>query len=716
MRLLALCLGLLLTHLANGQMFVAYPHNRQIFQRNQNNEASISVLGNCSDVADKVQVSFVPVKEGQGKLVNWTILDAKPNAGIYQGKIIVTGGWYRMKVRSYQGDKLIDSTELERVGVGENFLVAGQSNAGGTFRLPVEVGAEDDRVNCSNFYAHFPDLNGSVTHFFIGNFAQNYPMGTFSQMGSFSTIGPNGLSLHYWPAVGDTLVKKYNVPVCFINTGWGGSSIRNWVEAARGVPSPNPWDPAQNYQLYFPYKSLSRSLEIFGQKMGFRAILWHQGETDAKMKMTQPEYYNYLVELINASRKDANQEIPWIVAQATRGGGCDDATAILSPEIRAAQKQVAESSGLNQVYAGPNTDDIEVPRNPSLPFYDCVHFSPAGFPFLAEAWTKSIDDAISLGMKYHPFKELPRVEAICGPENSVVIKKSNNFASGTWTDLDGNLVGSALSNLNVKEGVYAAVLVDSLGKEFSIPRIEFKKLKLPNPPSILAKGDTLFCANASVNLVASGGKASYVWNTGSVEKEITVSKTSTFKLRTIDEQGCISLESKPMSTQSFPLPATPSISVMSPFYLTTGTRVLGVDYSWYFNGSKLPVASNAINLHAKQSGLYQAKFTYAYPKGPTCVSDFSNQINYELPAGDGVVTYPNPASKELFIQSKYDLVGAKYVLYGIDGREMLHGVIDNSIEFVVNVSGLSPAVYKLTIAPINGKEMFYKTIIIDYRY
>jgi hypothetical protein len=83
--------------------------------------------------------------------------------------------------------------------------------------------------------------------------------------------------------------------------------------------------------------------------------------------------------------------------------------------------------------------------------------------------------------------------------------------------------------------------------------------------------------------------------------------------------------------------------------------------------------------------------------------------------GNGVVAYPNPASKELFIQSKYDLVGAKYVLYGLDGREMLHGVIDNSIAFVINVSGLSPAIYKLTIQPTNGSELLYKTIVVDYR-
>jgi hypothetical protein len=240
-------------------------------------------------------------------------------------------------------------------------------------------------------------------------------------------------------------------------------------------------------------------------------------------------------------------------------------------------------------------------------------------------------------------------------------------------------------------------------------------MKAPNPPSIVASGDTLFCANSSVKLVATNGKSTFIWNTGSLEKEIVVSKTSTFKVKTVDELGCVSLDSKSVSTQSYPLPAIPQISRMSPFYLTTGTRVLGVNYSWYFNGQKLPVAPDAINLYVKESGTYQAKFSYVYPNGPTCVSDFSNQIAYELPVGNGLVAYPNPASKELFVQSKFDLVGAKYVLYGLDGREMLQGVIDNSIEFVINVSGLSPAIYKLAIAPKYSKELLTKTIIIDYR-
>ncbi len=714
MRLLLLGFGLLICHWAIAQTQVVFPYNRQVFQRDNLNQATISVLGNTSNKADKIQVSLVPVHQNQGKLVDWILLDDHPIAGVFQGKVLVTGGWYRLKVRAYQGNRLIDSTELSRVGVGENFLIAGQSNAGGTFRKPVEIGAQDDRVNCANFFAQFTADNPSITHRFIGTYSQAFPFDTFNQMGSFATIGPTGLSLHYWPAVGDSLVKKYNVPVCFINTGWGGSSIRNWAESSRAVPSINPWVPELFYQLGFPYKNLTRSLEIYGQKMGFRAILWHQGETDAQFKMPANTYKNYLVEIIKASRKDANFDIPWIVAQASRGGGCTDSTAILSAEIRSIQKFVTtDSSGLKQVFEGPNTDVIEVPRNPDAPYYTCVHFSPAAFGDLAVAWTASIDAAIKKGINYMKFDPLPNIAAFCGPQNSIVLKKLNTkYTKGVWYNAQGQSIGSIFDNISLGSGVYSAVLNDSLGREFSIPALQITNLNPPPAPSIKALSDTLFCANASVSLQAIEGKVSYIWNTGSLEPSITVNNTGVFRVKTVDELACVSEFSKAITTQNYPLPATPAISVMSPYYLSTGLRVLGLDYVWYLNGVKLPATNTSFNLHVKSSGTYQIRASTSYPKGPTCLSPLSNEIIYQLPGGNGLVTYPNPVSGELVVQSQFDLLGSTYHMYSLDGREVLKGVIDDSIEFKINVSSLNSGTYKFVILS-PSLETLQKTIVID---
>jgi hypothetical protein len=141
----------------SAQINISYPVNRQVFQRNNSNEASISVLGNCSDKTEVVQVKLEPVIAGQGTLINWTNLDTKPTAGFYQGKVIAKGGWYTLKIRSLIGTSIKDSSILARVGVGENFIIAGQSNAQGVNRRSEEIGAADDRVICANFYNWYSD-------------------------------------------------------------------------------------------------------------------------------------------------------------------------------------------------------------------------------------------------------------------------------------------------------------------------------------------------------------------------------------------------------------------------------------------------------------------------------------------------------------------------------------------------------------------------------
>jgi hypothetical protein len=130
------------------------------------------------------------------------------------------------------------------------------------------------------------------------------------------------------------------------------------------------------------------------------------------------------------------------------------------------------------------------------------------------------------------------------------------------------------------------------------------------------------------------------------------------------------------------------------------------------NGVKLPTTPSGFNLKVKSSGNYQVRATTTYPKGPTCVSPLSNEIIYQLPVGNGLVTYPNPVSGEMVVQSQYDLVGSSYHIYGLDGREILQGVIDDSIEFRINISSLNSGTYKLVIL-LPSLETIQKTIVID---
>jgi hypothetical protein len=91
---------------------------------------------------------------------------------------------------------------------------------------------------------------------------------------------------------------------------------------------------------------------------GFRAVLWHQGESDANRKdpaRTLPGkvYREYLERLIRDTRKDLGwEEAPWLVARVSYHGPGDES----SPDIRAGQ--AAQWKG-NVTLEGPDSDALK---------------------------------------------------------------------------------------------------------------------------------------------------------------------------------------------------------------------------------------------------------------------------------------------------------------------------------------------------------------------
>ena len=73
------------------------------------------------------------------------------------------------------------------------------------------------------------------------------------------------------------------------------------------------------------FERLTRRLTALGPN-GCRAVLWHQGESDAGQaragypvdrQITGEQYCAFMGTLIKASRSRAEWEVPWITAQAT---------------------------------------------------------------------------------------------------------------------------------------------------------------------------------------------------------------------------------------------------------------------------------------------------------------------------------------------------------------------------------------------------------------
>ena len=119
---------------------------------------------------------------------------------------------------------------------------------------------------------------------------------------------------------------------------------------------------------------------------GFRAVLWHQGESDANQQdqtRTLPGnlYREYLERVIKQSRRAIGWEAPWFVAQVSYHVPGDEA----SPDIRAAQASLWRD-GI--ALAGPDSDALkgDLRENGGKG----VHFSGPGLREHAARWVEKV--------------------------------------------------------------------------------------------------------------------------------------------------------------------------------------------------------------------------------------------------------------------------------------------------------------------------------------
>jgi hypothetical protein len=223
-----------------------------------------------------------------------------------------------------------------------------------------------------------------------------------------------------------------------------------------------------------------------------------------------------------------------------------------------------------------------------------------------------------------------------------------------------------------------------------------------------ASGDTLFCEGKSVQLTASLGAGTYLWNTNEKTSSIISSGNGTFKVQTISPDACTSTFSASIQTKVFANPASPSITSASPYFLYGGLKLFDVEFNWELNNAALSIEKNTY-LRVKESGKYSLYASKKYTPGPTCISP-KVEFSYSLPADGGLSMYPNPAVNMATIQSVSSLKGAEFTLYAHDGRLALQGKIDEDGAYGLKVDGLSNGLYKLIIKTTN--QVYQRTLVV----
>jgi len=392
--LLSFIIFLSFTKITFGQVTVTFPSDRVVFQRSNANTAAVIIAGYFSGCVDRVEARFVPRNAGQGAEYplggGWAVIQNNPTGGNFYGALTVTGGWYTLQVRTILDNNQVASNSVEHVGIGEVFVVAGQSNATGGDSNANGPGATDDRVNSVNFQ----NLNANNQSGIAPYKEIQLPCPEFVHLDADTKTSPFGNYAWCWGAFGDKLVKKLNVPVMIFNAGWSSTGIKNWQQTINpdGITTS---EFGYTFPAGLPFGHLRIALNNYIAQLGVRAVLWHQGETDNFSNRTQSDYLKDIREVIQASRDlSGKSNLAWVVSRVSRFT-VDGSSRIWQPVIDAQNDVIGIGSQgddpnykLPNVFEGPATDDFWDTNYRS----DQVHFSGEGLIHLAGWWTDKINN------------------------------------------------------------------------------------------------------------------------------------------------------------------------------------------------------------------------------------------------------------------------------------------------------------------------------------
>lgn len=621
-RILFLILLTCLPTLLFSQIKITSPQYRAVYQRNQDGFSQITIAGTYETQVDKIEARLVPVEAGQGQAIDWTVIKYLPLNGNFSATLNVRQGWYSLELRgSLNGELIGGISRVDRVGVGEVFIIAGQSNAQGMPHIQ-GIGATNDRVNC--FGAATNTDSG-------GDFYIN--LSPFSKLEANSRIAPRGMNGWCWGRLGDLLVNKLNVPVMFFNAAFEGTSSSTWATTANGNLAPNPYIGG-TYQNKLPYQDLSDSFHYFATQLGVRAVLWCQGESDnffinQKLVVDSERYRSNLQTVINKSRTDSGKDISWVVS-LTSGGSANPCDFCSTPIVTDANvirgQQAVINQANNNVFQGPNTDLIQVTNR-----QDGVHFHGSGLEQLAAAWNNSLNDNFFRNSKPQLPTRVSDLTYVCG-NNQVNVSLPDGFSNYQWSNNGSNFASGVFStqrNATLAVGVdkkYYARYRDNVGNIIQVPYISFVGSSVPSA-SIIANGDVSFCEGTSLTLNANDASV-YEWSNGSTSKSISVTNAGSFSVRVVNQFGCQSGFSSPIVTSTKPLPPKPVVTAAGPttFCADTdvtlnSTSVQAVSYIWNTGSSNQ-------NIKVSTSGNYR-------------VSTINNQ-GCASPLSDGIQVVVNP--------------------------------------------------------------------------
>ncbi|HUU21177.1 MAG TPA: sialate O-acetylesterase [Phycisphaerae bacterium] len=339
------------------------PRDWQILQRRANGTVDIAVSGRWGSEETACGVDVRLVNEDDGAAVtadlDWTAVRTRPD-GTWSGvlKDVPTGGLYRLETHlRTAGNPAIEWSQRgdmrHFLGVGDLWVIAGQSNSAGYGRGPC------------------PDPPQLGVH--VLNNAMRWALATQPLNESTDTAHPvnreQANSGHSpWLQFAKQVRAATGLPIGLVQTSLGGSPLA-------------AWDPASGAAAVL-FDNMVRVVEAAGGKV--RGVLWYQGESDAGGEQAK-SYERRFVSAVRAWRKALKSpDLHVLTVQINRNFVPPDEPADRGwSRVREAERRIPHR--LKNVTVVPTLD---------LGLSDGIHVSPRGNLLLGERAARTVLGAV----------------------------------------------------------------------------------------------------------------------------------------------------------------------------------------------------------------------------------------------------------------------------------------------------------------------------------
>lgn len=418
----------------NGVMITYAPMSWQVFQRDENDKATITIKGVTE--ADDTPVSV----EIDGTAETVTVTD---KSFTYTKELSV--GQYDITVKS--GTDTVAA--YEKVAVGDVWVAAGQSNM-------TDMGAITDGFD--------PETGDQINDNMHIIYAEDTTWHKMSHPAGEGRFFKSGVRTSPVTSFAREIAASENVPVGIVQSSVGGTNIYQWVSGVRDS------DPNSGY--------LIKALESCFDKMpshNVKGILWYQGCNDAINENYAYDYKNLQQKVFDAMRDFFGADTPIITTQINDAN--QDSTAQLGyydawSFVKDIQRQ--NSDLYDNVYV-IGTSDLELG--------DTIHNSAKENLKVGARWAKVAKNVI-YGHTDVNYKQ-PTIESakVTGDKEITL----------TFKDTSGLKKATGTKRIGITNGLHTETLGD-LTKEFTVRKGASKTVVSSNN----GKGTEMEIASAEI--------------------------------------------------------------------------------------------------------------------------------------------------------------------------------------------------------------------------